>query len=266
HITRFSLRCEEHEGFWAARSRRRGAAAGRGRPRERQRGVDRHAGHVLLHAEAGPPRRRRQRVRRGRLLLLLRRVRGGREHVPRLRHHRRPGHPPPGARRLLRADLPRDHRLLLGEAAEPGRRSVLRARPHATHSRAQLPVSRGRAGAGPGEEAGPGVDRPRGGLQDGHLVLDDAATWGAQDAVVPRRDDRRLEAVAQGPPRREAPRVRHDHQHHQRRAGVRQAPRHAPGQGSGRVLQEVLPPAPCPARPQRGLHQPEAVRARWLID
>ncbi|KAF7055799.1 hypothetical protein CFC21_063279 [Triticum aestivum] len=50
----------------------------------------------------------------------------------------------------------------------------------------------------PAGEAGPGVDRPRGGLQDGHLVLDDAATWGAEDAVVPRRDDRRLEAVAPG--------------------------------------------------------------------
>uniref|UniRef100_A0A453J353 chitinase n=1 Tax=Aegilops tauschii subsp. strangulata TaxID=200361 RepID=A0A453J353_AEGTS len=67
------------------------------------------------------------------------------------------------------------------------------------------------------------------------------------------------------PSRREAPRVRHDHQHHQRRAGVRQASRDAPGQGPGRVLQEVLPPAPCPARPQRGLHQPEAIRARRLI-
>ncbi|XBH87578.1 hypothetical protein VPH35_075003 [Triticum aestivum] len=119
------------EALCAAGSRRRRPAPARRGQRAaaagRQRAVDHHAGGVRFHAE----RPQHERVR-GRRLLHLRRVPGGgqRERVPWLRHHRRRRDPPAGVRRLLRADLLRNHRLLLREGGEPGERALLRPRPH----------------------------------------------------------------------------------------------------------------------------------------
>ncbi|CAN6296649.1 unnamed protein product [Urochloa humidicola] len=98
----------------------------------------------------------------------------------------------------------------------------------------------------------------------GRALMEDLVGAAAAEAVVPRRDDQRLDALSRRPRRGEAPRLRPDHQHHQRRGGVWQGPANPRRHGPVQVLQDVLPDARGGAGRQRILQEPEAIRR--LID
>uniref|UniRef100_A0A0D9ZYW0 Uncharacterized protein n=1 Tax=Oryza glumipatula TaxID=40148 RepID=A0A0D9ZYW0_9ORYZ len=248
----------------------------------RRRGLHRAQGPV----RAAPPPPQRRGVPRARVLH-LRGLPRRRRRVPGVRRHRQHRDAEAGGRRVPGPDLPRDHRrvadrarrplllgLLLQAGAEPAvrllpalagvavrpRPQVLRPRPHPTLLQLQLRAGGEGDRGGPAEQPGPGGDGRDGVVQDGAVVLDDAA---GEQAVEPRRDHGAVGALAGRRRGGAGAGVRRDHQHRQRRAGVRARPRRPRGEPD-RLLPALLWRVRHRHRRQPRLLQPEAVQQRLV--
>jgi hypothetical protein len=129
--------------------------------------------------------------------------------------------------------------------------------PNSSHQQLQLRPGGASHRRGPPQQPGPRRDGRRDILQDSAVVLDERA---GQQAVLPRRDHGAVEAHGRGQGGRPGrPRVRRDHQHHQRwdRVRARDGP---PGHRPDWLLQALLRCLPHRLREQPRLQRPEALQ------